>query len=163
MGKKGNKEDFLPKFAILMGITIAIVIFFTNSISKRQEERNKMLMKEHELVSDVEQLEKENSKLFKQHNSLLTDPVEIERYAREQLNYVAPGEQAYDIVNYRIKTDDEENEDVESQVMEKTVLEKLLMWQVPAIIILVSSIVYYVSYILGDHKQESEVRSRESE
>ena len=163
MGKKGNKEDFLPKFVILMGITIAIVIFFTDSISKRYEERSKMLTKEHKLVSDVEQLEKENSKLFEQHNSLLTDPVEIERSPREQLKYVAPGEQAYDVVNYKIKTVDKENEDVESQVMGKTVLGWLLKWQFPAIIILVSCIVFYVSYVIDDHKPESGAGIQDSE
>ncbi|MGR3319692.1 MAG: FtsB family cell division protein [Candidatus Anammoxibacter sp.] len=146
------ERHLLSKFLIFMGITIAIVVFFTNSISKKQEERGFMLKKERTLSNDVQKREKENSKLYRQHNSMLTDPLEIERYAREHLNYVAPGEESFDTLNFKIISNDNEKKNEELQVPKNHLFEGRFPWQFPAIIILVSTIVFYLSYCFENHK-----------
>ncbi|MGR3177890.1 MAG: hypothetical protein ACUZ8E_07515 [Candidatus Anammoxibacter sp.] len=146
------ERHLLSKFLMFMGITIAIVVFFTNSISKKQEERDFMLKKERILSTDVQKREKENSKLYRQHNAMLTDSLEIERYAREHLNYVAPGEEIFDTLNFKIITNDDKDKSKESQGSRNRLFEGRFPWQFPAIIILVSTIVFYVSYCFENHK-----------
>lgn len=145
-----NETQTTKKFLIIMGITIAIVVFFTNLISKRQEERVKMLSKARSLSAEVERLEVGNSRLHRLHNALLTDPVEIERYARNNLNYLAPGEKVYKRYNFKIMTDDKEIKEKAISPFMKSLLEGIFPWQIPALILLISSIVFYVSYSFGN-------------
>ncbi len=146
MSKSGNGSHLVSRFLLIMGVTIAIVVFFTNLIAKRQEERNRTLIKEQTLANEVMALEKENSKLYKKHNSLLTDPIQVERHARENLNYVAPDEEVFDSINYKIKTNGPANKDVAGPATEKHLWPGRFPWQVPAIILLVSTLVYFVTY-----------------
>lgn len=157
-----SKDDyeghhFVSKFLIITGITIAFVVFFTNLITKKQEERNKTLARERELAMEVQKLEKDNSVLFKKHNALLTDPMQIERYAREQLNYIAPGEKGYDKLKFKIipKNRGIESEDLE--IAKRSRLEGHFPWQIPALIILISSAAFYITYLLEDHRYENKV------
>ena len=152
MNKSVYEKHILSKFLIFMGITIAMVVFFTNSIAKKQEERNFMAQKKQTLEKEVQNLEKKNSKLYRQHNALLTDPLQIERYARENLNFVAPGEESFETKNFKVLPNDNSNKNV--TVPEKHPWSNGFPWQVPAIIILVSTIAFYISYCFENYKSK---------
>lgn len=137
-----------------MGTTIAIVVFFTNSIAKKQEERNFMAQKKQTLEQEVQKLEKDNSKLYGQHNALLTDPLQIERYARENLNYVAPGEESFETKNFKVLSNDNLGKKNNVIAPEKHPWSDGFPWQVPAIIILVSTIAFYISYCFENYKSK---------
>ena len=152
MEKKVYERHIISKVLMFMGLTIAILVFFTNSISKKQQERNFMSGKKDKLELEVEKLQETNEKLSRQHFSLLTDPIAIERYARENLNYVAPGEKVFDTKNFKVLPKDDISENKELKGREKRIWADGFPWQLPAIIILISTLVFYITYCFENHK-----------
>lgn len=153
MSKKKSKDHHIvSNFVIFLGIIIAITVFFTNLISDRQDERNKTLEREHELESEVNKLEKDNSKLNNKHNALLTDPLQIERFAREQLNFVGPGEKEYEKIDVTIIPNENENKIKARETVANNRLEGAFPWQIPALIILISSAVYYITFLFENRR-----------
>lgn len=151
MNRKVYERHLLSKLLIFMGVTTAIVVLFTNSISKKQAERNQMIEKDRTIAIEVERLEEENTRLHEQHNALLTDPLQIEKYAREHLDYVAPGEEQFDTINFKVKSDDTTAAKDTANATEY-LMEGRFPWQIPALILLVSTIVFYVSYCFENYK-----------
>ncbi len=148
MGKKReNGRHVISKLLILTGFTIAIVVFFTHLISEQQHDRSKTVAKERELDLEVQKLEKKNSDLNRKHNTLLTDTIQVERYAREELNYVAPGEKVYDVINYKIKPNESGNKTEELKIND-SMWEGPIPWQMPALIILISFAVFSITFLL---------------
>ena len=160
MGNKVYESHIISKVLMFMGLTIAILVFFTNSISKKQQERNFMLEKKNKLEMEVQELKETNEKLSNQHHSLLTDPIAIERYARENLNYVAPGEKVFKTKNYRVLPKDAIFDANELQSSEKHIWADGFPWQLPAIIILISTLVFYLTYCFENHKSHGKTETK---
>ena len=155
MGKNRDKDrHVLSKLFIYTGLTTGIVLLFISLISKQQEERKKTLEREQELAVEVQKLEKKNSDLRKKHSSLLTDTVQVERYAREELNYLAPGEKVFDIIPYKIKPNESEKRDEEPKI-NGLMWEGSISWQLPALIILVSFVVFAITFLLENRNKEN--------
>ena len=160
MERKVYENHIISKVLMFMGLTIAILVFFTNSISKKQQERNYMFEKKNKLEMEVQKLKETNDKLNNQHLSLLTDPIAIERYARDKLNYVAPGEKVFETKNFKVLPKDDIYDNNKPQSSEKHIWADGFPWQLPAIIILISTLVFYLTYCFENHKSQSKAETK---
>ncbi|MGR3311444.1 MAG: FtsB family cell division protein [Candidatus Brocadiales bacterium] len=88
---------------ILIGIGIALVAFLSYKVFNRYEEHRALSFQQEELQQRLTLLEKRNSWLKKEKNALLSDPVRIEREARNQLGYTRPEEIPYKKYRFNVK------------------------------------------------------------
>ncbi len=82
-------------FLIPLLLAMAIVISFSVTVARRHAEWKQVLAKKKALEREVAQLQEKNLELHKLRDSLLYDPVQIEKEAREQLGYSRPEEVVY--------------------------------------------------------------------
>jgi cell division protein FtsB len=82
-------------FLVPLLLTMGIIISFSIVIARRHEEWKKVMAKKEVLEKELAQLRKKNLELHKLRDSLLYDPVQIEKEAREQLGYSLPEEVVY--------------------------------------------------------------------
>ncbi len=88
---------------ILIGIGIALVAFLSYEVFNRYEEHRVLLSRQEKLQQQLTRLEKRNSWLKKEKDALLSDPVRIEREARNQLGYTRPEEIPYKKYKFKVK------------------------------------------------------------
>ncbi|MBI2471391.1 MAG: septum formation initiator family protein [Planctomycetes bacterium] len=154
-GVKGLIKDEFPrrnkyfgKFVLMVFVTSCVVILFSSIITKVRQERFRMLESKTALEKQAAQLEAENSILDREYSALKSDPVRIEQEARNQFGYIAPEEVSYPRYNFHIKSaSKKELAKVVSQSRWKAFLfEGAFPWQFPALIILIASAYYLISY-----------------
>ncbi len=152
-GKAGReisvrKDSYGGKFLLMVFITSCVVILFSSIISKTRHERIRMLETKRALEKHVAQLEAVNSVLEKEYSALKSDPVRIEKEARELLGYTGEDEVLYERYHFRIKsTAKKEPLKTVSQNRWITFLfNGSFPWQFPALIILVTVAFYTISY-----------------
>lgn len=146
--KREEKPFYFGKYILITLITSFVVILFSYIITHARQERFRMLETKRILERQVVQLRLENDRLENEHSSLQKDPLRIEKEAREQLGYFAPGEVSYDKYRFNIK----------SVPMKKPVaatapnrwksfiFDGSFPWQFPAMIILVTAAYYLITY-----------------
>lgn len=107
-----------------------------------------MLETKKVLDKHVAQLEAVNSGLEKEYSALKSDPVRIEKEAREILGYIGIDEVFYEKYNFRIRsTSKKEPVEIVPQNKWKTFLfDGPFPWQFPALIILIAAAYYLISY-----------------
>ncbi|MFN3466517.1 MAG: septum formation initiator family protein, partial [Candidatus Brocadiales bacterium] len=82
-------------FLIPLLLAMAIIVSFSVVIARRHTEWKQVQAKKKALEREVAQLQEKNLGLHKLRDSLLYDPVQIEKEAREQLGYSRPEEVIY--------------------------------------------------------------------
>ena len=93
MGQRSVMQGLLPRVAVgvfgLLTVAVLLLAIFNErgalEVGKRHTELDR-------IKSEVSDLQKQNEMLRSEIDSLLHDPVTIERIAREQLKLVKPGE-----------------------------------------------------------------------
>lgn len=98
-------------FLIPLLLAMAIVISFSVVIARRHTEWKQVQAKKKALEREVSQLQEKNLELHKLRDSLLYDPVQIEKEAREQLGYSRPEEVIYKTPNLDV-SDATKKEDI---------------------------------------------------
>ena len=143
-----KRNEYFGKFVLMVFITSCVVILFSSIITKVSQDRFRLLENKTALEKQAAQLEAENSILDREYSALQSDPVRIEQEARNQFGYIAPDEVTYSKYNFHIKsTTKKEPAKVVSQNRWKAFLfECPFPWQFPALIVLVASAYYLISY-----------------
>ncbi|MBM4046119.1 MAG: septum formation initiator family protein [Planctomycetes bacterium] len=94
---KGVKEsDSLISFGWCIIISLCIVAAASIVIFRRGHERKKLLTEMLSLQTEIELLKKRNTEMRKERTSLQSDPIAVEREAREIFGVSRPGETTYD-------------------------------------------------------------------
>jgi len=143
-----KKKKYFGKFVLMVFVTSCVVILFSSIITKVRQERFHMQESKTMLEKQAARLEGENSILDREYSALKSDPVRIEQEARNQFGYISPDEVTYSKYNFHIKsTTKKEPAKVVSQNRWKAFLfECPFPWQFPALIVLVASAYYLISY-----------------
>lgn len=141
------KTAFFGKFILIVGITSCVVILFTVLINKTRQEKFHMIEMKNVLERQMKQFEMDNSRLEKEYVALKNDPVRIEKEAREQLGFVNPDEIIYPRYNFRIKhMVKPEPAEGPPGGWKDFIFEGQIRWQIPALLILITSALYLISY-----------------
>ena len=143
-----KRNEYFGKFVLMVFITSCVVILFSSIITKVSQDRFRLLENKTALEKQAAQLEAENSILDREYSALQSDPVRIEQEARNQLGYISPDEVTYSKYNFHFKSiTKKEPAKVVSQNRWKTFLfEGQFPWQFPALIVLIASAYYLISY-----------------
>ncbi len=147
-GGEPDEKEYFGKFVLMVFVTSCVVILFSSIISNARQERFSMLEAKKVLEKQASRLEAENLRLEGEYSALKNDPVRIEKEARELLGYAGVDEVFYQKYNFRIKSiTKKEPATVVSRNKWKTFLfDGPFPWQFPALIILVATAFYLVSY-----------------
>ncbi|MCF6148177.1 MAG: septum formation initiator family protein [Candidatus Kuenenia sp.] len=145
--REGNKFYF-GKYILITLITSFVVILFSYIITNARQERFRMLETKKILEKQVVQLRLENDRLENEHSSLQEDPGRIEKEAREQLGYLAPGEVSYDKYNFNIKSITRKKPDTmpAPNRWKSFLFDGPFPWQFPTLIILITAAYYLITY-----------------
>lgn len=143
-----KKNKYFGKYVLMVFITSSVIILFSSIITKVRQERFHMLESKTMLEKQAAQLEAENSMLDREYSALKSDPVRIEQEARNQFGYIAPDEVTYSKYNFHIKsaTKKEPAKAVSQKRWKAFLFEGPFPWQFPALIVLVASAYYLISY-----------------
>ncbi len=146
--KLSKKDSYWGKFVLILSITACVVILFSPIISKTRQERIHMLEAKKMLEKQAARLDAENSKLENEYSALKNDPVRIEKEARELFGYTGIDEVFYKKYHFHIKsTMKKEPVKRVSQNRWMTFLfDGPFPWQFPALIVLVTTAFYLISY-----------------
>jgi len=87
----------LRRKAIVLSSILAIIALVVGSLFGDRGILNLLQVREQaaELQSEIESLEAENSRLVQEILALRSDPLPVERLAREELGLAAPGETVF--------------------------------------------------------------------
>lgn len=96
--------DHRKIFFIILVIAIVLIIIYLPGLSKFHE----LASKNKELSRKIKTLGKSNMKLYKEAVSLKTDPVYLEKVAREKMKIVRPNEVIYKIQPQESSTKEKE-------------------------------------------------------
>ena len=136
------------RFIITFCIVVAIVIVFSVIITNKRDDRRSLEMRQENLAEKVAYFKKKNSKLEKENDGLINDPIQVEREARESLGYIKPGEATYR--KYKFSISGPENEGPgQSSILSRIdsfLFEGPFPWQVPLGIITIATIFLLISY-----------------
>lgn len=143
-----EKNTYFGKLLLMIAITSCVVILFSSIISKVRQERYRMLEEKKMLERQAAQMETDSSKLENEYSALKNDPVRIEKEAREQFGFIRPDEILYTKYNFRIKstTKKEPVKEVSQNRWKVFFFEGPFRWQLPALIILLATAFYIISY-----------------
>ena len=143
-----KKNKYFGKYVLIVFVTSCVVILFSSIITKVRQERFRMQESKTMLEKQAARLEGENSILDREYSALKSDPVRIEQEARNQFGYISPDEVTYSKYNFHIKSaTKKEPAKVVSQNRWKAFLfECPFPWQFPALIVLIASAYYLISY-----------------
>ena len=143
-----KKNKYFGKYVLIVFVTSCVVILFSSIITKVRQERFHMLESKTTLEKQAAQLEAENSILDREYSALKSDPVRIEQEARNQFGYIAPDEVTYSKYNFHIKsaTQKEPAKAVSHNRWKAFLFEGQFPWQFPALIVLIASAYYLISY-----------------
>ena len=143
-----GKKTYFGKFVLMVFVTSCVVILFSWIISKTRQDRIHMLEAKKMLEKQATRLEAEKFRLEGEYSALKNDPVRVEKEARELLGYAGADEVFYEKYNFHIKsTSKKEPVKTVSQNRWKTFLfEGSFPWQFPALIILIATAYYLISY-----------------
>ncbi|HOX39475.1 MAG TPA: septum formation initiator family protein [Candidatus Brocadiia bacterium] len=86
-------DDSLRTFWIPLAAISAIVVVGFYTLNKVREEQAELRARRDELRAAVNKSQKEVEDLMRQRDGLRYDPVYLEKVAREQLEYLKPGEE----------------------------------------------------------------------
>ncbi|UJS18022.1 MAG: septum formation initiator family protein [Candidatus Jettenia sp.] len=143
-----EKNTYFARLLLMIGITSCVVILFSSIISKVRQERYRMLEEKKTLEKQAAQLETSSSQLENEYSALKNDPIRIEKEAREQYGFIKPDEILYTKYNFRIKsiTKKEPVKEVTQNRWKVFFFEGPFRWQLPALIILLATAFYIISY-----------------
>ena len=143
-----KRNEYFGKCVLMVFITSCVVILFSSIITKVSQDRFRLLENKTALEKQAAQLEAENSILDREYSALQSDPVRIEQEARNQLGYIAPDEVSYPRYSFHIKsTAKKEPAKAASRNRWKAFLfEGPFPWQFPALIVLIATAYYLISY-----------------
>ena len=148
LGVSPRKNKYFGKFVLMVFVTVCVVILFSSIINKTRQQRFRILEAKKALEKQTVQLEAENFKLEKEYSALKNDPVRVEKEAREQFGFIRPDEILYPRYNFLIKniTKKEPTKIVSQNRWKVFLFEGPLPWQFPALIILIATAYYLISY-----------------
>ena len=124
------------------------MIIFSAVVTKKREERWLLETKQKELAEMVTYLNKKNSDLKSENKAIISDPIEIEREAREKHGYIKQGEIKFKKHKFSI-SEPEKDLNKEMDLMRSVdafLFEGPFPWQVPLGVILIAAIFLIVSY-----------------
>ncbi len=87
MGVFSTRSFWLPLL-----VATLVAAFFGAVLARRGRVLDRMARREASLQARVRELERENERLRAQRDALLSSPEAVERAAREEFGYTAPGE-----------------------------------------------------------------------
>jgi cell division protein FtsB len=95
--EKGVKDsDSLTSFGWCIVISLCIIAVASLAIFRRASDRKKLLAEKLSLEQEIDLLKRRSEQFRKERTSLQSDPVAVEREAREQFGVTRPGETMYD-------------------------------------------------------------------
>lgn len=149
-----GRNKYFSKFVFMVFITSCVVILFSSLITKTRQERIRMLETKKILERHASRLEAENLRLENEYSALKSDPVRIEKGARELLGYTGVDEIFYEKYNFRIKSIAKKKPvmPVSQNRWKVFLFDGLFPWQFPATIILVATAYYLISYYYEHRK-----------
>ncbi|MFO0794295.1 MAG: septum formation initiator family protein [Candidatus Brocadiaceae bacterium] len=143
-----RKERYVGKFILLVCITSCVAILFSSLINKSRQDRFHMTGIKIALEKQFEQLQSENLILEKEYAGLKQDPIRIEKEARDNFDFIAPGEILYPRYNFNmisIAKKETPNETPQNR-WKAFLFDGPVPWQFPALIILFSMSYYLISF-----------------
>ncbi len=147
-GSPLKEKKYFGKFVLMVFVTSCVVVLFSAIISKTRQERISLLESRKILEKQSVRLEAENSRLAHEYDALKSDPVRIEKEARNRFGYMGTEEVAYPRYDFRVTSaipKETENATPKNPWV-AFLFDGAFPWQVPALIILISSAYYLVSY-----------------
>ncbi|HHT9110045.1 MAG TPA: FtsB family cell division protein [Candidatus Brocadiaceae bacterium] len=143
-----RKKRYLGKFILLVCITSCIAILFSSLINKSRQDRFLMMKTKNALEKQFEQLQSENLILEKEYTGLKQDPIRIEKEARDNFDFIAPGEILYPRYNFNMIsiTKKEALKETPKNQWKALLFDGPVPWQFPALIILFSMSYYLISF-----------------
>lgn len=143
-----RKEKYLGKFILLVCITSCVAILFSSLINKSRQDRFHMIEIKNALEKQFEQLQSENIILEKEYSGLKQDPIRIEKEARDNFDFIAPGEILYPRYNFNLAsvTKKEAGRTAPKNRWKALFFDGTIPWQFPALIILFSMSYYLISF-----------------
>jgi len=148
-GKSQKSENaYFGKYILITLITSCVVILFSSAITKVRQERFRMLETKKRLEEQVALLREKNTKLENDHTYLKDNPLRIEKEAREELGYLAPGEVVYEKYHFAINSPAKAKPEtvITENRWKRFLFDGPFPWQFPTLIILVASAYYLISY-----------------
>jgi cell division protein FtsB len=143
-----RKKRYLGKFMLLVCITSCVAILFSSLINKSRQDRFLMMKTKNALEKQFEQLQSENLILEKEYAGLKQDPVRIEKEARDNFDFIAPGEILYPRYNFTMRSiaKKETIKEAPQNSLKAFLFDGPFPWQFPALIILFSMAYYLLSF-----------------
>lgn len=141
-------DDYFGKFILMVFLTACVVILFSSMISSTRQEKFRMAGTKALLEKQTARLQAETNRLEDEFMALKGDSGRVEKEARERFGYLGADEIIYPRYDFRVKNMvKREPVAVSFKNRWKTFLfDGPFPWQFPALIILISSAYYLISY-----------------
>ena len=96
MSDSHSEKNALYRNGILVLLLVSIALIVHNIFGQNGYlALRRQLQERRKIQQEIIQLQQENDRLEKENHGLRTDPVAIERRAREQMHLAKPGERIY--------------------------------------------------------------------
>ncbi len=146
-----TKKGFIA-FVIPLVLVMGIIVGFSIIIAKKRSELREVVAMKKALETELAVLKKRNLELHKLRDSLVYDPVQVEKEAREQLGYGKSDERSYvpkrnfPVVDYAAEDDALAAESAADAAEDEGILRELGLFGVFILIIAVVTGIYYGTY-----------------
>ena len=148
LGENADGNDYFGKFILMVFLTAGVVILFSSMISSTRQEKFRMAGTKVLLEKQTARLQAETNRLEDEFTALKGDSGRIEKEARERFGYLGADEIIYPRYNFRVKNM-VKREPVTLSFKNRWkafLFDGPFPWQFPALIILISSAYYLISY-----------------
>lgn len=145
---KADGGDYFGKFILMVFLTACVVILFSSMISRTRQEKFRMAGTKTLLEKQTARLQAETVRLECEFTALKGDAGRIEKEARERFGYLGTDEIVYPRYNFYVKNI-AKREPVKTSSRNRWkafLFDGPFPWQFPALIILISSAYYLISY-----------------
>ncbi|MCP4268984.1 MAG: hypothetical protein GY777_25995 [Candidatus Brocadiaceae bacterium] len=138
----------LRRFLFTFSIIVSIIIVFSFVVTQKREERRAIEVRQKALSIKVDSLRKETERLRKENVALVSDPIQIEREARDRYGYTKPDEITYEKHRFNISEpeDGKAGKSIEIGGLESFLFEGHFPWQVPLGLIVIATAFLLLSY-----------------
>ncbi len=147
-GVTADENDYFGKFILMMFLTACVVILFSSMISSTRQEKFRMAGTKVLLEKQTARLQAETNRLEDEFTALKGDTGRVEKEARERFGYLGADEIIYPLYNFSVKNM-AKREPVTLSFKNRWkafLFDGPFPWQFPALIILISSAYYLISY-----------------
>ena len=147
-GGKTDGSDYFGKFILMVFLTACVVILFSSMISRTRQEKFRMAGTKILLEKQTARLQAETARLEDEFTALKGDSGRVEKEARERFGYLGADEIVYPRYHFYVKNNIK-REPVKTSLQNRWkvfLFDGPFPWQFPALIILISSAYYLISY-----------------